>query len=1315
MPSERDVRSSNRNNQASGPSSSENSQSTVAAPELIETANVPSESTINNMIQMALQAHTLAFTEMLRAEFRGASASAGMNTPVQETRGVVTTDNINISSNQETASSSTNTHRSEVANLRLDYDGVRSPYSTYQTDKTPMNQWLVHPRAYKLLQDVHYKAVASNKINSTSIDIQRRVDAFKAILNSADLLQILDGRRKRPVQTPENPNGYSARQTLVLNDPTSITMEDDIYYYIHDEKKIFSLVMSFFDESLHFHCPDDIKKEDGIAIFTNIMAKIKGKALKDIDKHQTTMDAFRINPDKPLPAELCRLEECMLALEHAQGEKIPDGRKKNMVTVLILKDPRQIFHHTVTQDHKTYQSLKDSICHLYDNLPSSHQTVRMARMREIAPPQVKKQICFKHQRGTCTRGDQCLYSHEPVDKAPVPPKHEKRDTGKKDNLKPPTNKYIDRKPKFDFSNITLTDKIKKIVGPPSAAPAVNNQRGYSSNQKFKIKTLLAFESMDSDTPAWGEPEEFFMNSLRASYNTPEKSTNPIIGLPSDTDNPQSVSVYPPADPVPETPSRISPQSFDMTRSVRQRLHLSDKDRILQALSHMSKCDRDANTRVPFRQPRSQVSRYTLYVSTTPKPHHTDKKTQVPILNIFGWTQMPWLDSLTAESDYGMWSPTHMTMALVYHLGKSMFSATTSSPIPPYSETDQTSTSPFMMYNPTYEPEFNGIKSTYVSGFRSISEYVSEVITISDSTALLPKTICFLMYVIIYDFMSYASTRLGSFGTVEHIRDDRKAMLAELFTANNDDNMASEICDAFRAVIIAIRPMPSSLSHQLCHTENQHTVTYSRELEPAVCQYENQSTPTRSSNAATALSVSPNRRLHRIFTSIAPTTPLGQSHNSSLFVLVHALNKIHTTSDNEIWDSGATVSGTSDKSKVINVRVCNNVTVQGAFGKSCQPTIKGTIGELSLDCLVIPGMKDTLLSVSDACSKGNVFIFDANGCRGYTATSIANNIDDIQSSGIEVARGILRNGLYCNVAVPHTISSLVPTVSVPTVRTEALLYTNARPASTFEHVHNALGHPGDLIMQWHRKNTPGAYYTDEDANLPRGLCNGCVLGGMRQRSTDHLRVHRAPPTYPGQQFALDAFTCTTPSRLGNNYCDIFTDLFTKVRYPVFTKNRTAAELCAKTAILFDLHPEWNRPDTNRSITTWTDEDYKNLDPRFIRLDAESNYTSVEFLHCVAKYLYGLERTATRDKHANGSAERSNGLVAHKTNVAMLSPPIPVPLCFWDIAMEYTCQTLSFTYNSTLKTSPYYRIHGRHVPFKYLQPFWTPCYVHLGQKN
>ena len=120
---------------------------------------------------------------------------------------------------------------------------------------------------------------------------------------------------------------------------------------------------------------------------------------------------------------------------------------------------------------------------------------------------------------------------------------------------------------------------------------------------------------------------------------------------------------------------------------------------------------------------------------------------------------------------------------------------------------------------------------------------------------------------------------------------------------------------------------------------------------------------------------------------------------------------------------------------------------------------------------------------------------------------------------------------------------------------------------------ACNHPGLEGMAWHRENTVGAAYKSADADKARGLCKGCIEGGMRQTGTDHRRDHRLPPRHPGSQFAMDAFTCQFTSATGNKYCDILTDLYSRISYCVLTKSRSAEELVAKVSIFFDAHPEW----------------------------------------------------------------------------------------------------------------------------------------------
>ena len=393
----------------------------------------------------------------------------------------------------------------------------------------------------------------------------------------------------------------------------------------------------------------------------------------------------------------------------------------------------------------------------------------------------------------------------------------------------------------------------------------------------------------------------------------------------------------------------------------------------------------------------------------------------------------------------------------------------------------------------------------------------------------------------------------------------------------------------------------------------------------------------------------------------------------------------------LFDTGASRSGTNNENKLTNIEKCENVLVQGAFGPPFRPSLKGKLGPLELDTVIIPDMNETLLSVFQICNGGSmkfqcVAVFTTEGCRIFKIESVRNALAIMDKSGIEIMRGICKQGLY------HEDKSFVSNNSI------RMLMTSTKPTSKYDEVHLALGHPGKSGMEWHRKNTLHADYTNEDADRVRSVCEGCVFGGMKQHSTDHLREHRQNPTRPGQIFVMDAYTHNHKSFRGTLYADIFRDLATQMIYIVYTKDRSATELIEQMAKELDKYPEWA---TNLDITQ----------RRFFRVDAEANYRSQEFTSFLATRFYKIEKTPSRDKHAGGIAERTVGVLSEKTNVAMISTIPPVPQKYWELAMTYAATTLGFNYSSAIGTSPYYYITGTKANVKYLHPFWSKCYVHI----
>lgn len=143
---------------------------------------------------------------------------------------------------------------------------------------------------------------------------------------------------------------------------------------------------------------------------------------------------------------------------------------------------------------------------------------------------------------------------------------------------------------------------------------------------------------------------------------------------------------------------------------------------------------------------------------------------------------------------------------------------------------------------------------------------------------------------------------------------------------------------------------------------------------------------------------------------------------------------------------------------------------------------------------MPGMKETLISISELCHGGisgerNGVFITSEGLRCFTIASVRHPMQLMHEHGKEIVRGFLSNGVYVykgpddnynngpvnnTVPVPHTspiskiplsnqVIPLNKSIHNTTTIPLQLYWTQFKPVSLYDHVHMVTGHPGNAGM------------------------------------------------------------------------------------------------------------------------------------------------------------------------------------------------------------------------------------------------------------
>ena len=118
-----------------------------------------------------------------------------------------------------------------------------------------------------------------------------------------------------------------------------------------------------------------------------------------------------------------------------------------------------------------------------------------------------------------------------------------------------------------------------------------------------------------------------------------------------------------------------------------------------------------------------------------------------------------------------------------------------------------------------------------------------------------------------------------------------------------------------------------------------------------------------------------------------------------------------TSHKKVIDSGASTSGTGLRSSLRDLRP-TSCSVSAASGETAQTTEMGLLPPFMLKTIVIDQMNDTtLLSVSQACTKGFVGIFTSKDYKFFNTIDVIPYLQDISKTAHPVMSGKVEEGLY----------------------------------------------------------------------------------------------------------------------------------------------------------------------------------------------------------------------------------------------------------------------------------------------------------------
>ena len=154
--------------------------------------------------------------------------------------------------------------------------------------------------------------------------------------------RFINGTRSKPTATSTYPSGFTDRRIIVeANGEDAILNADDVFFYLHDSRRLYIAITIAISESLQYMFPAATSTRNGVLLWDLAIQHLFGTSYDDILEASDRLRRWHIDPSKNLKYDLHILLQLLEKVNETSRHDIAESQILAIICKEILKVPRE--------------------------------------------------------------------------------------------------------------------------------------------------------------------------------------------------------------------------------------------------------------------------------------------------------------------------------------------------------------------------------------------------------------------------------------------------------------------------------------------------------------------------------------------------------------------------------------------------------------------------------------------------------------------------------------------------------------------------------------------------------------------------------------------------------------------------------------------------------------------------------------------------------------------------------------------------------------------------------------------------------------